>query len=290
MAHIDLAKIKETKPIEELLKFSILNIDKPSGPTSFQVSQYVKNALNLNKTSHLGTLDPKVSGVLPILLGRACRLSDYFMHKEKTYVGIMRLHSDMQISLLKEKVKKFIGKISQLPPVRSRVKREVREREIKTFEILETDKKDVLFKTEVEAGTYIRKLVHDIGLEIGGAHMLELRRTKASIFTEEKLYTLYELEKAIENYKKGDPSLLKQMITPAEIISEIMPAVQLIKNKNLLKKVLTGKPLFKEDLETNISSLKNNENFCLFKEDIFIGVYKKVSEKEIIARPEFVFN
>jgi len=290
MAYIDLAKIKETKPIEELLKFSILNIDKPSGPTSFQVSQYVKNALNLNKTSHLGTLDPKVSGVLPILLGRACRLSDYFMHKEKTYVGIMRLHSDMQISLLKEKVKKFIGKISQLPPVRSRVKREVREREIKTFEILETDKKDVLFKTEVEAGTYIRKLVHDIGLEIGGAHMLELRRTKASIFTEEKLYTLYELEKAIENYKKGDPSLLKQMITPAEIISEIMPAVQLIKNKNLLKKVLTGKPLFKEDLETNISSLKTNENFCLFKEDIFIGVYKKVSEKEIIARPEFVFN
>jgi len=290
MAYIDLEKIKETKPIEELLKFSILNIDKPSGPTSFQVSQYVKNALNLNKTSHLGTLDPKVSGVLPILLGRACRLSDYFMHKEKKYVGIMRLHSDMQISLLKEKVKKFIGKISQLPPVRSRVKRELREREIKTFEILETNKKDVLFETEVEAGTYIRKLVHDIGLEIGGAHMLELRRTKASIFTEEKLYTLYELEKAIENYKKGDPSLLKQMITPAEIISEIMPVVQLIENKNLLKKVLTGKPLFKEDLEINISSLKTNENFCLFKEDIFIGVYKKVSEKEIIARPEFVFN
>jgi len=290
MAHIDLEKIKETKPMEELLKFSILNIDKPSGPTSFQVSQYVKNALNLNKTSHLGTLDPKVSGVLPILLGRACRLSDYFMHKEKKYAGIMRLHSDMQISLLKEKVKKFIGKISQLPPVRSRVKRELREREIKTFEILETDKKDVLFETEVEAGTYIRKLVHDIGLEIGGAHMLELRRTKASIFTEEKLYTLYELEKAIENYKKGDPSLLKQMITPAEIISEIMPVVQLIENKNLLKKVLTGKPLFKEDLETNIASLKINENFCLFKEDTFIGVYKKVNEKEIIARPEFVFN
>src|SRR3990172_658016 len=111
----------------------------------------------------MGTLDPQVSGVLPITLGRACKLSDYFMHKDKEYVGIIRLHEDISEEELKKEIQKFIGKITQLPPVRSRVKREEREREIKTFEILEKNGKDVLFKTEVEAGTYIRKLIHDIG-------------------------------------------------------------------------------------------------------------------------------
>src|SRR5689334_16292689 len=95
MDHLDLEKIKKSKSTEELIKFGIINIDKPSGPTSFTVSQYVKNSIIVNKTSHLGTLDPQVSGVLPVALGRACRLSDYLMHKNKTYVGIMRLHKEV---------------------------------------------------------------------------------------------------------------------------------------------------------------------------------------------------
>lgn len=287
---MDIEKIKKEKTIEDLLRFSIINIDKPSGPTSFQVSQYVKFSLKINKTSHLGTLDPKVSGVLPILLGRACRLSDYFMRKDKTYVGIMRLHENIPTSLLKEKIKNFIGKISQLPPIRSRVKRAIREREVKRFEILEREGKDVLFETEVEAGTYIRKLIHDLGLEIGGAHMLELRRTKAGIFTENSIYTLYDLDQAIEKHKNGDDSTLRKMLIPAEIISTIMPSLHLVEEKNILKKVLTGKPLFKEDLKNSPSSIKIGEHFCLFSSNIFVGVYRKVEEKEIVARPEFVLN
>ena len=89
---------------------------------------------------------------------------------------------------LKSEMIKFLGKIMQLPPVKSRVARILREREIKIFEILEQgeDKKDFLFKTEVQGGTYIRKLVHDLGEELKtGAHMLELRRIRAGIFHEE---------------------------------------------------------------------------------------------------------
>ena len=275
---------KYMKNINELLNFGVINLDKPSGPTSFYVSNYVRKILNLNKTSHMGTLDPQVSGVLPILLGRACRLSDYFMHKDKEYVGIMRLHRETEPEELKKIISKFIGEIIQLPPVRSRVKRAERVREVKSFEILQIDGKDILFKTEVQAGTYIRKLIHDIGEKIGGAHMLELRRTCASIFKESdsNFITLQELEKAIEeNY-------LERYLVPAEeAIKKVLPFYQ-ISEKNL-KKILTGKPLTKADFLKEVPKEKE-EKFAAFAKEKFIGVYKKVNEGEIVARAEFVFN
>ena len=126
--NIDIKKIKSGKSTEELLKFSIINIDKPSGPTSFQVSQFLKNALNIKKTSHFGTLDPMVSGVLPVGLNRACRLNEYLMHRDKTYAGIMRLHIEIEKEKLEKVISGFLGKIMQMPPKRSRVKRALREK------------------------------------------------------------------------------------------------------------------------------------------------------------------
>lgn len=278
----------QNKSINSLLKFSVINLDKPSGPTSFSVSHFIKKVLDINKTSHFGTLDPQVTGVLPIALGRACRLSDYFMHKDKEYVGIMRLHEEVSIEKLNKEIKNFIGKIKQLPPVRSRVKRAVREREVKTFEILETDGKDVLFRTQVQAGTYIRKLIHDLGEKIGGAHMLELRRVKASIFSEndETFINLYDFEKAVKSFNEGNEILLRKILIPAEIaIQKVLPSVK-ISDKNM-KQILTGKPLTKEDFAEKTPA---EEIFAAFYEDNFIGVYRKVDEKGIIARAEFVFN
>jgi H/ACA ribonucleoprotein complex subunit 4 len=271
------------KPFAQLLQFSLLNIDKPAGPTSFQVSQFVKDALKLSKTSHMGTLDPQVTGVLPITLGRACKLSEYFMHKDKKYVGIMRLHEDISIEKLKKEIKNFIGKIQQLPPVRSRVKRAFREREVKTFSILEIKGRDVLFETEVQAGTYIRKICSDLGEKIGGAHMLELRRIKASIFTEtdDNFINLYDFEKAIR-----DEQLLRKILVPAEeAIKKVLPTAQLSNQANQ-KQILTGKPLFK----TDISLIPKDEIFALFHDDKFLGVYHKVNEGDLLAKAEFVFN
>ena len=99
--------IKSKKSIKELLEFSIINIDKPTGPTSFSVSQFVKNALGISKTSHLGTLDPQVTGVLPVALNRACRLNEYLIHRDKVYIGIMRLHMD---KISEEKLNKEMKK------------------------------------------------------------------------------------------------------------------------------------------------------------------------------------
>ena len=278
--------MKQQKLIQDLLNFSLIIIDKPSGPTSFSVSNYIRKTLNLSKTSHMGTLDPQVTGVLPITLGRACRLSDYFMHKDKEYVGIMCLHADVSLEELKVAAQKFVGKIEQLPPVRSSVKRALRIREVKSFEILEKTDKDVLFKTTVQAGTYIRKLIHDLGEKIGGAHMLELRRTKASIFREEETITLYEFDSLVQTMKNNDEKPIRKYLIPAEdAIKKVLPVVE-IAEKNLAK-IYTGKPLLKEDLT---SAIPKGEIFAAFAKEKFVGVYRKVDEKDIIAKPEFVFN
>jgi len=79
--------------IKDLLNFGLINIDKSAGPTSYSVSEFVKRQLGLKKTSHMGTLDPKVTGVLPVTLGRACKLADYFIKHDKSYAISLSDHN-----------------------------------------------------------------------------------------------------------------------------------------------------------------------------------------------------
>ena len=177
----------QNRTIPELIKYGIVNIDKPSGPTSHQVSAYVQGIMHIEKSGHSGTLDPGVTGVLPIALERATRVVQTLLTAGKEYVCLMLLHKEMSEYDIYKLFEEFTGTIRQLPPVRSAVKRQLRSREIYYLEILEIEGgRQVLFKVGCQAGTYIRKLVHDMGLKAGcGAHMAELRRTKAGPFTEE---------------------------------------------------------------------------------------------------------
>ena len=154
----DLDKISNEKPLPELLDFCIINVDKPAGITSFVCADRVRKILDAKKAGHFGTLDPMVTGVLPIAINRACRLSNYFMKKDKEYIGKMYLHSDITEAELKKHMDAFIGKIMQKPPVKSRVKRVLRERNINEFKIIKKEGRVVEFISDVEAGTYIRKL------------------------------------------------------------------------------------------------------------------------------------
>ncbi len=285
---IDIEEIKQKKSVQELLEFGIINIDKSSGPTSFNVSDFVRKTLGLRKTSHFGTLDPKVTGVLPVALNRACKLTGFFLGEDKEYVGIMKIHKDISLEKIKKAIEeKFTGKITQMPPVKSRVKRQEREREIKKFELLEEDGQNILFRAEVEGGTYIRKLIHDLGTNLKtGAHMLELRRIRAGIFKEDDekypSINLYELEKAAK-----DEKLLRKIIIPGEIVSELYPVVQI--KKEFVDRILHGSPIYYEHLKNR----KPNEikgKFCVFEGDIFIGIYKVTAEEKIFARPEFVLQ
>jgi H/ACA ribonucleoprotein complex subunit 4 len=290
---MNIEEIKQRKTIQELLEFGIINIDKSSGPTSFSISDFVRYALNLRKTSHFGTLDPKVTGVLPIALNRACKLTGYFLGEDKEYVGVMRLHEELDIETVKKAISdKFLGKITQMPPVKSRVKRQNREREIKKFEISEKKEKDFLFHVECQGGTYIRKLIDDLGKELGiGAHMLELRRIRAGIFKEDsKEYpsiNMYDFEKAVEEYKKGNEKPLRKIIIPAEIVSEVYPAI-VIKEDNL-NQILTGKPIYKKEL-TEDKGWRKDSIVSAFCNEKFIGMYKIFRGKEIFAKAEFVMQ
>ena len=240
----------------------------------------------------MGTLDPKVTGVLPITLGRACKLAGYFIKHDKDYAGILHTHKEQELNNLQKLIdKKFIGKIKQIPPNRSAVKREEREREVYHFVLKEQseDKKHFLFECSVQGGTYIRKICSDLGELIGGAHMGELRRTRAGIFDESKLYKLEEFEDAVEKYKKGKEEELKEMLIPAEVaIKKVLKSFEV--DKRAVKSLHNGKPLFRKDLIGSVEKIKDKESFALFCGKNFIGVYKKTSEKEIFGRAEFVFN
>jgi len=207
----------EERSTKELLNNGLVNINKPKGPTSHQVSDYVKKILEIKKAGHSGTLDPKVTGVLPVALGRATKVLKYLLMLKKEYVGIMHLHKEVSDEELLKVVGSFVGKIKQIPPVKSAVKRRLREREIYYFDILERDGKDVLFKVGCEAGTYIRKLIHDLGKKIGGAHMAELIRTKVGYFNDKNMTTLQDLSDAYYFYKnKGYEDMIRKIIKPVE--------------------------------------------------------------------------
>ena len=211
--------IPSERKTEEIIDFGIVNIDKPKGPTSHQVSDFVQKILHIGKSGHSGTLDPAVTGVLPIALGRGTRVVQTLLTAGKEYVAIMHMHKGFDEWALRDLIqKKFIGKIEQLPPIKSSVKRQLRTRKIYYFEILEIDEQDVLFKVGSEAGTYIRKLIHDFGHKFGtGAHMAELRRTKAGPFDESTLCTLHELQDAYYYWKEeSNEKFIKKIIQPIE--------------------------------------------------------------------------
>ncbi len=210
--------LPEERPTETLLKYSIINVDKPSGPTSHQVSAYVQQILGIKKSGHSGTLDPKVTGVLPIAIGDATKIVQSLLLAGKEYVALMHVHSPLSAEKIKAGVMQFVGKITQLPPQKSAVKRQWRQRTIYYLKILEIDGQDVLFLVGCQAGTYIRKLIHDIGIALGcGAHMAELRRTRVATFDESQLCTLHDLRDAYWFYcheQKG--AYIHSLLLPVE--------------------------------------------------------------------------
>ena len=219
----------DKRPADELINFGIINLDKPAGPSSHQVSAYVKHILGLKKAGHSGTLDPNVTGVLPVALGNATRIVQVLLTAGKEYVCLMQLHKDVDEPKLRKVCENFTGRIKQLPPVKSSVVRRVRERNVYYFEIMEIHGKYVLFKVGCEAGTYIRKLVSDIGGKIGGAHMLELRRTKAGPFKDKDVFTLHDVMDSFHFYKKEcNEKYLRKVIQPIESAVSHLPKMWIL--------------------------------------------------------------
>ncbi len=217
------------RTVKELINYGVINIDKPPGPTSHQVSAYLQKILNISKAGHSGTLDPGVTGVLPIAADRATRVVQTLLKAGKEYVGLMHIHKEVPEHEIYTVCNDFVGKIMQMPPIKSAVKRMLRERQIYYFEVIEIDGQDVLFKVGCEAGTYIRKLIHDLGKKLGcGAHMAELRRTKAGPFDESTLVTLQDLTDAFYYYEQGNEKYLRYCIQPIENAVMHLPKIYVL--------------------------------------------------------------
>jgi len=207
------------RPLEVLLDSGLISLDKPRGPTSHELVAWVRKMLGVERAGHSGTLDPPVSGVLPVGLGGGTKALGLLLLFPKEYRGVMRLHSSVPQRQLEGAVSEFTGEIFQRPPQRSSVLRQVRSRRIHELEIEETRGNLLLFRCLCESGTYIRKLVYDIGEVLGvGATMVELRRTVVGPLKEtDGLVTMHQLSDAVHRLKGSDESALRALVKPIEV-------------------------------------------------------------------------
>ncbi|WP_256289630.1 RNA-guided pseudouridylation complex pseudouridine synthase subunit Cbf5 [Halobellus inordinatus] len=206
----------DERSVDELLSFGVVNLDKPPGPSAHQVSAWARDLTGVDRAAHAGTLDPKVTGCLPILLGDATRLAQVFLEGAKEYVAVLELHGPAPADL-DAVLAEFEGEIYQKPPRKSAVARRLRSREIYDLELLEVKDRQALIRIRCESGTYIRKLCHDLGLAAGtGAHMGHLRRTGTDPFDDRDLVSTADLTDALVFAEEGDEEPLRDVVSPAE--------------------------------------------------------------------------
>ncbi len=217
---------------------SVVYLDKPLGPTSHQIDCWIKEITNLKKVGHVGTLDPHASGALPILLGKATKLTKYLQTSDKEYVFLI----DSEIN--KDYLKFLTGKIYQKPPKESAVKKEIRIRKIYYIDVIEEDKNYTILKSKVQHGTYIRSIVRDLSRLHGKKiKLLDLRRTRAGNVKEEDCITLQKFELNFKLYKKtGNVKYLFEIMQPIENIMSRFKSVEI--KKSTLKNVLNGMDIF----------------------------------------------
>jgi len=212
----------------------VLVIDKPTGMTSHDVVQIVRNGTHIRRAGHTGTLDPRASGVLVVLVGPAVRLSEFISASEKRYQAVLRLglttdtydmdgnvlmSSPVNISYeeLEETLKTFIGEFDQIPPAYSAIKingekayerarrgeeveMEPRKVRVDSIELLDWESPEAIIDIQCSSGTYVRSLIHDLGEKLGcGATLVGLRRTKNGRFSLRDAVSLRRLQEAFVN-------------------------------------------------------------------------------------------
>lgn len=212
------------RPIDELKNYGVINLDKPSNPSSHEVVAWVKKILKIEKTGHSGTLDPKVTGCLIVCLNRATRLVKAQQSAGKEYVSIVKLHAPIENeNKLIKALDTLTGTVFQRPPLISAVKKVLRVRTIYESKLIEYDaeKEMGIFWVSCQAGTYVRTLCVHVGYYTGtGAHMLELRRVRSGALKEdETMVTMHDVMDAqymFDNF--GDETFLRRVIMPLEIL------------------------------------------------------------------------
>lgn len=231
------------RSIPELLACGIVPLDKPAGPTSHQVAAWLRLALEVEDVGHGGTLDPNVTGALPVAIGSGVKAIQALLAAGKEYVAVMRLHEDRSPEDVKRVAATFVGKINQTPPARSAVAKRARVRRVYYLDVIEQDGRDVLFRVGCQAGTYIRNLCVDIGRALGTrGHMQELRRTRTGLYTQDQLVSLHDVLDAKHFYREDhDEAPLRRVLLPIETATAHLN--QVVVRDSAIESLCHGAPL-----------------------------------------------
>ncbi len=282
--------------------FGIINVYKPKGMTSHDVVSFIRRTLHMKRIGHTGTLDPDAEGVLPVLVGKATKLSDLLMAEEKRYyagvkLGVVTDTDDIggeviktcEVSVTQAQVEqvvlRFLGKSEQVPPMYSAIKvngqklyqlarkgvvteRKAREIEIYSLEMQDFDKDSFFLRVHCSKGTYIRALCRDIGEKLGtGATMSSLVREESGMFTLENVHTFEEITAAAEN-----GTVEKLLISPDDVLADLKRAD--VDDKTAAK-VKNGIRLRPEQL--GIETMEEHELLRVYHNQELVCVLKAVN-------------
>ena len=301
-----MARRKKGRPIN-----GIIVIDKPTGRSSNHVLQQVKRLFDAQKAGHTGSLDPLATGLLPICLGDATRISSFLLDADKSYLVTCQLgvvtdsaDSDGEViataevpeidsAKIKSLLEQFVGEQNQVPPMYSALKhngqplyklarqginieRKARQITIYDLQLVDMTADTLTLDVRCSKGTYIRSLVEDIGQALGcGAHVTMLRRTEVAGFVESQALTIEQL---VNDHEQNGLEQLDTHLIPSEQALTDWPAIQL--SEQQLISALHGQMLA-------IATDYVGQWVCLFREQQFIGIAEVVDEQQIAPKRIF---
>lgn len=281
----------------------ILIVNKSKGKTSHNVVSKIRKKLNIKKVGHTGTLDPLATGVLPICIGKATRISDYIMEQGKSYIATLEFGKstttyDIEGEIvnisdkfifsedeINSKLKLFLGEIEQTPPIYSALKvdgkklyeyaREGKEVEIKPrkvtiydIKLLELDGAIAKIEVSCSKGTYIRSLIHDLGINLGSyAHMTNLIRTRVGRFNIENSIDLDEMENL-------DLEFILSKVVPIKDSLYNLGFIEISDNTNIRSRLISGQKINILKLTTKESNFIEDKDISILINGEFIGIGK----------------
>ena len=223
----DHGTIPSERTIEQLLESCFILLDKSPGPSSHQVSAWARDMMGLEKLGHGGTLDPFASGLLPLLSGKAMRLTGKILTHDKSYLALFKFGKELERNEIVEKMEMLKGKVYNVPPEISAVRVQVRTRKISKFDILDFDGNSLLTHIECEAGTYVRTMARDLGLLLDTpVELKELRRPTSGEFSLSQSITMQQLADAYWLWQeKGEEDAMLRILHPIEDMLSDLPRV-----------------------------------------------------------------
>ena len=287
----------DQKTIEQRLESGFFLLDKGAGPTSHQVAAWVRDMLELPRLGHGGTLDPFATGVLPLMSGKAMRLTKQILEHDKTYIAVFQFKNDVEQGALDAVMKQLTGRIYNVPPEISAVRVQVRTRKIHDFSLLDQSSKRIVARIRCEAGTYIRTMARDMGLFLDQpVELKELRREDSGRFALKDCVQLHEIADAVWLWKEcNEGEALLRMLHPTEKLLAGLPRI--VVKDSAVAALAHGAPLLRPGIVSIPSDLTSGQNVLVTSMKGEAVCFVKVNcdsesitnmEKGEIARPSAV--